>query len=212
MLKKMQTDTGTVDSDDIVADVIIGNARILTMDPRLPRAEAIALRGDRILAVGTSIDLQRFAGQQTCRIDAAGATVLPGFIESHVHFFMAGAEMAHLQLAGVSGYGPVSSVIRSWAAAHPEREVLMAYGADHMIFGRPATRQDLDRILPDRPFVMAAADHHTVWANTPALTAAGILKGRVTLPGSEVVMGEDGLATGELREPDAYAPVLSMAG
>ena len=90
--------------------------------------------------------------------------------------------------------------------------MLMAQGADYRIFGRSATRQDLDRILPDRPFAMASPDHHTMWANTPALTAAGILHGCAMPPGSEVVMDNDGTATGELREPPAFAAVAALTG
>jgi predicted amidohydrolase YtcJ len=74
------------------------------------------------------------------------------------------------------------------------------------------TRHHLDAILPDRPFCMAAPDHHTMWANTKALEMAGILQGRTLGPGNEIVMGEDGLAAGELREGEAFGPVLDLAG
>jgi predicted amidohydrolase YtcJ len=72
------------------------------------------------------------------------------------------------------------------------------------------SRHDLDQILPDRPFILCCFDHHTVWANTRALEAAGLLKGRDLPPGNEIVMGPDGLATGELKEPAAYGPVFEL--
>ena len=90
--------------------------------------------------------------------------------------------------------------------------MIVGQGCDYSIYGRPLTRHDLDAILPDRPIILVAADHHTGWANTLALTEAGILQGATVGPGNEVVMGADGLATGELREFEAMAPVLRVAG
>ena len=193
-------------------DLIVTNARVLTMDDADPRAEAVALADGRILALGTAAEIGSLATPTTEIVDARGATVLPGFVESHVHLFMGGAELAHLQLGGIMGVEAVTSAIRAFAKAHPDQPMLMAQGADYAIFGRPATRQDLDEILPDRPFAMAAADHHTVWANTAALRAAGLLQGKATPPGSEVVMGADGFAAGELREPEAFNPVVNLTG
>ncbi len=194
------------------ADLIVVNAAVLTMDEAAPRAAAVAMRDGRILAVGSDADVRSLAGPATEVIDAGGATLLPGFVESHLHLFMGGAELAHLQLAGLHGIEAVGEAVRAFAAAHPDRPLLMAQGADYEIFGRPATRHDLDAILPDRPFAMTAADHHTIWANTAALTAAGILHGKDCGTGSEVVMGADGLASGELREPAAYSPVVALSG
>jgi predicted amidohydrolase YtcJ len=196
----------------MTADLIVTNARVLTMDDANPRAGAVAAKDGRILAVGTPAEVEALRGPDTEVIDGRGATLLPGFVESHCHLFMGGAELAHLQLGGITGFDAVAQTIRDFAAANPDRPMLMAQGADYMIFGRSATRHDLDRVLPDRPFAMASPDHHTMWANSAALAAAGLLQGRDTPPGSEVVMGADGTATGELREPPAYAPVAGLTG
>ncbi|MFZ1467359.1 MAG: amidohydrolase family protein, partial [Paracoccaceae bacterium] len=197
---------------DLPAELIVTNARILTMDPACPRAQAVAVAGGRILAVGTSQDIAAMAGPATETVDAKGATLLPGFVESHCHLFMGGAELGHLQLGGLQGFDAVAAAVRSFAAAHPDQPMLMAQGVNYNLFGPPTTRHDLDRILPDRPFAMVSTDHHTIWANTAALTAAGLLGGFETPPGSEVVMGADGLANGELREPPAYEPVTALTG
>ncbi|WP_209424793.1 amidohydrolase [Pararhodobacter sp. SW119] len=194
------------------ADLIITNARVLTMDPARPRAEAVAVVGGRILAVGAAEEVAALAGPQTRRIDARGASVLPGFIESHLHLFMGGAELAHLQLLGVKGETALGRAIRVYAAEHPDLPLIIGQGCDYAILNRPLTRQDLDAILPDRPVLLVAADHHTGWANTAALKAAGILEGRALGPGNEIVMGKDGLATGELREFEAKAPVMALSG
>ncbi|MGO4837742.1 amidohydrolase family protein, partial [Rhizobiaceae sp. 2RAB30] len=74
------------------------------------------------------------------------------------------------------------------------------------------TRHHLDRILPDRAFMMAAPDHHTVWANTKALEMGGLLHGKQLGPGNEIVMGADGLAEGELREGEAFGPLTELTG
>ena len=194
------------------ADLIITNARVLTMDPARPRAEAVAVAGDRILAVGTEAEVAPLAGPEARRIDAAGASVLPGFIESHLHLFMGGAELAHLQLLGVQGEEALGRALRVYAAEHPELPLIIGQGCDYAILGRTLTRQDLDAMIPDRPVLLIAADHHTGWANTAALKAAGILEGRVLGPGNEIVMGPDGYANGELREFQAKAPVMALSG
>ena len=181
------------------ADTIIVNARVLTMDPAAPEAEAVALAGDRILAVGSAEAVAAMAARGATEIDARGATVLPGFIESHMHLFPGGAELAHLQLLGVSGAAALAAAVHEYAAAHPDAPILMAQGADYGMLGHATTRHDLDKVCPDRPFAMFAADHHTAWANTAALRAAGLLEGRALNPGNEIVMGADGLAAGELR-------------
>jgi predicted amidohydrolase YtcJ len=194
------------------ADLIVTNARVLTMDPERPRAEAVAVANGRILVVGDADEVEALAGSDARRIDARGATVLPGFIESHLHLFMGGAELAHLQLLGVQGEVALGRALRVYAAEHPDLPLIIGQGCDYAILGRPLTRQDLDAILPDRPVILIAADHHTGWANTAALKAAGILEGRNLGPGNEIVMGQDGYASGELREFEAKAPVLALSG
>lgn len=195
------------------ADTVILNARILTMDPARPRAAALAIAGGRILALGATAEIAALAGPATERIDAGGATVLPGFVESHMHLFPGGSELEHLQLLGVKGAEALGAALRGYLAGRPGDGLVMAQGADYAMFGaRQTTRADLDALMPDRPFAMMAADHHTLWANTAALKAAGLLHGATLPPGNEVVMGPDGLAAGELREFRAFAPVLALAG
>ena len=88
----------------------------------------------------------------------------------------------------------------------------MAQEAHYGILDKPATRHDLDAMIADRPIAMMAPDLHTVWANTAALEAAGLLHGAEMPHGHEVVMGEDGLATGELREFEAFGPLIAYSG
>lgn len=195
------------------ADLIVTNGRVLTMDGDAPRAEAVAVRDGRIVAVGDGATVAALRGPDTRVVDAAGGTVLPGFIEAHMHLFSGAAELAHLQLAGVHGFEALRDAVRAYAAGRPDARMLVGQGVDYTVLGdERVTRHHLDAILPDRPFCMAAPDHHTVWANTKALEAAGVLNGRALGPGNEIVMGEDGLAAGELREGEAFGPVLALAG
>lgn len=196
----------------MIPTMILTNARILTMDVARPRASAIALAGDRILALGARAPIEALAGQETRIIDCKGATLMPGFVESHVHLVLGGAELQHLPLAGVTGMAAVTNAFRAYAAKNPDRPLLMGQGGFYTMLDQPMTRQALDQIISDRPIAITAADHHTVWANTAALKAAGILHGAQTPPGHEIVMAADGTATGELLEFEAFSPVIAVGG
>ena len=198
--------------DDRQPDLIIKNAKVLTMDPGQPRAEAVACAGGKVLAVGRSADMAALAGPATVVIDADGRTLLPGFVESHLHLVLGGAELEQLQLGGVAGFEALKAAFHTYAAANPDRPILLAQGAAYEILDHPVTRQDLDAVIADRPIAMMAPDHHTVWANTLALTQAGLLHGADTPHGHVVVMAPDGTATGELREFEAFGPVLALGG
>jgi predicted amidohydrolase YtcJ len=194
------------------AEIIVTNAKVLTMDPAHPFAEAVALAAGRVLAVGSSAELGAMADAATSVIDAKGRTVLPGFVESHLHLVLGGAELVQLQLGGLSGFDALKAAFADYAAKNADRPLLMAQGAAYEILGQPVTRHDLDRVIADRPIAMMAPDHHTLWANTAALKAAGILRGAPTPPGHTIVMADDGTATGELREFEAFGPVLALGG
>ena len=195
------------------ADIIIENARVLTVDPVRPRAEAVALAGNTIMGVGGRSDMAAFVGPATRRIDAGGASVVPGFIEGHMHLFAGASELHHLQLYGVHGFDALANAVSAYLRANPGDSLVIAEQADYTILStnEPVTRQHLDRITGDRPFLMFAPDHHTAWANTRALDLANILHGRRLGPGNEIVMGRDGLAAGELREGEAIEPVLALS-
>lgn len=194
--------------------LLVRNARILTMDPDHPRAEAVFVRGNRIVAVGAEADIAGLADAETKSFDAGGGTVLPGFVESHIHLFAGADEMGHLNLLGVGGFDALRTAVRAYAEAHPGLPLVIAQSADYTVLSEHErlTRQHLDVILADRPLALVAPDHHTVWANTLALTRAGILGGRTLGPGNEVVMDAGGTATGELREREAFEPVLALGG
>lgn len=194
------------------ASYIIRNARVLTMDEASPRASALAIAGNRILAVGSEAQIDAFSGPDTHVIDARGGTVLPGFNEAHMHIFGGSAELRELSLYGLKGFDALAKAMKEYAAEYPERQLLIAQHADYTVLGEDErmTRHQLDRILPDRAVLIFAPDHHTAWANTLALKLGGIIEGRDVGLGNEIVMGEDGLANGELRESNAIRPVSAL--
>lgn len=195
-------------------DLIILNGRLITFDPARPAASALAIAGGRIVAVGDDAEIRALAGPATDRLDAAGGTVLPGFIDSHVHLFSGAAELDFLDLHGVEDADALTGKVRAYAETRPDDPMIMCVGASYQVLGpgQAVTRQALDAVLPDRPLAVMTADHHTIFANTPALERAGILHGKDDLPpGNEIVMAADGTAAGPLKEPDAYGPVLRLS-
>jgi predicted amidohydrolase YtcJ len=100
--------------------------------------------------------------------------------------------------------------VAAYRRKRPDETVLLATGIAHEAFGEPITRQILDSIVADIPFIVGCFDHHTMWANTKALEAAGIMKGRQLPIGNEIVLDQNGIATGELREPAAYMLVQAL--
>ena len=141
-----------------------------------------------------------------------GLLALPAFCESHAHLFGGGVTLAQLNLSQVHDAVALRVALLRHAAATPEGDMVCAYGANYDLLGesRP-DRHALDAALADRPLCITSTDFHCAWANTAALQAAGILHGADAGAGAEVVMGPDGLATGELREFAAMALVRHLA-
>jgi predicted amidohydrolase YtcJ len=195
------------------ADLIITNARALTLDPQLPQAEAVAVSGRRIAYVGSAADALQWRGPHTRVIDAAGRTLLPGIIDSHYHLLWGSIKLDDIRFEGVGSYEEMAIAIQAYAAAYPDKPWLIGYGLGYGMLpdGAPLTRAHLDAILADRPLVVVAFDLHTAWANTRALELAGLLHGGTSEAGNEIVMSQDGTASGELREPGAYNQVLDLA-
>lgn len=192
------------------ADILITNARVLTMNDEQPRAEALAIAGNRIIALGSNSDVIALKAKHTRLIDAQLKTVMPGIIEGHVHLFGGSVELDTLMLNGMMGFSAIANAVAQYRARRPADSVILATGIVHEAFGEPITRQLLDRIVSDKPFIVGCFDHHTMWANTKAMEAAGIMRGCDLPTGNEIVLDGNGLATGELREPAAYMLVQAL--
>lgn len=194
------------------ADLIITGARAITLDPAQPQAAAVAVAGGRIAYVGGDAEALALRGPRTRLIEAGGRTLIPGLIDSHYHLLWGSLKLDDMRFDSTETYAELTESVRAFAAAHPARPWLVGYGLGYgTLPGQaPLTRQHLDAIVADRPLVLVALDLHTAWANTMALELAGLLRGGVCEPGNEIVMAPDGTASGELREFDAYRPVMAL--
>jgi predicted amidohydrolase YtcJ len=191
-----------------IADLIIHNARIFTSDENNPRAEAVAIKGNRIIFVGSNADAEACRGANTRTIDGKGQTLTPGFIDTHVHLFWGAIWMGNAQLQEVRNKADLKQVLIDFANTNKTNEWVVGRGIKYGII---STRQELDEIIADRPVYIGAFDGHTGWGNTKALELAGILKNdHREMANGIIVRDGDGFATGELREGDAMRAVLNL--
>jgi len=194
------------------AHYLFENARVFTADPSRPTAEAVAVRDNRIVFVGSRSEAQGLKGTRTRLIDAGGGTLMPGFIDSHFHMLYGALNLDGMQLEPATNYEELSAIVLAYAAEHPNDAWLPGTGLRYNVGPghTPLNRHHLDALVPDRPIYINAFDGHTSWANTLALKMAGIFNGGVTAPNSENVLDAHGDSTGELREPGAYQVVSDM--
>ena len=190
------------------ADVIIINAKIFTSDESNSYAQAVAIKGNRILFVGSNKEAQTFKDRSTRVIDGQGHTLTPGFIDSHVHLLWGSIWMGNAQLQEVTTKEDLKNILLDYAGKNKAGPWVVGRGIK---YGIVSTRQELDEILTERPVYISAYDGHTGWANTRALEMAGILHnaGREMTNGT-IVRDEADLATGELREEDAMGAVMAL--
>ncbi len=183
------------------ADRIFINGRIWTGVDAKPRTEALAVRGQKIMAVGTTAEIRKLAEKKTQIVDLKGRFVAPGFNDAHVHFMDGSLSLERVDLAQAWSVEEVQGRIAAFAKAHPDSDWVIGGGWSYGSFpgGLPHKRY-LDAILPNRPVWMTAYDDHTGWCNTLALTAAGIRKGTPDPPDGVIVRDENGEPTGVLKE------------
>lgn len=182
-------------------DVIVYNGRVFTGAGQ-PRAEALAIRGNTILDVGSNRAIKKLRRRATQMIDAHGGAVLPGFNDSHLHFVSGGLGLDRVNLLDAETVDAIGDRIRAFAAANPDRPWVLGRGWYYSPFpGGLPTRQLLDDLVPDRPAYMTCYDGHTAWANSRALELAGVTKDTKNPPNGVVVKDPaTGLPTGVLKE------------
>ncbi|MGE3274460.1 MAG: amidohydrolase [Vicinamibacterales bacterium] len=183
-------------------DLIIVNGHVYTGQPDDRFAEAVAIQGNKILAVGSNAEIRRLRRAQTEVIDADGGSVLPGFDDAHVHFLSGGLGLTGVDLSEAATAEAVAEAIGAWAGAHPDRAWVAGRGWYYDAFpGGMPTRQALDAVVPDRPAYLEAFDGHTAWVNSAALAAAGITRRTPNPPNG--IIGRDprsGEPSGVLKE------------
>ena len=183
-------------------DVIVHNAKVYTAGASGTMAEAVAIRGNQILRVGSEREVMRLRRPQTTMIDAKGAAVVPGFNDAHLDFISGGLSLERINLIGAETLDDIQSRIRTWATGHADAPWVLGRGWYYQPFpGGLPTRQQLDAIVSDRPAQIISYDGHTSWVNTRALRMARITRKTPNPPGGVIVKDQKtGEPTGVLKE------------
>jgi predicted amidohydrolase YtcJ len=176
------------------------NANIWTGDPEQPWAEALAARGDQIVLVGSTADIRKAAGALQ-PVDAGGRLLLPGFIDSHVHFIDGGFRLASVQLRDARTREEFVARIKAFAGTLPPGSWITGGDWDHSLWGGELPARDwIDAVTPANPVWVARLDGHMALANTAALKAAGIAKSTPDVAGGTIVRDVNGEPTGVLKD------------
>ncbi len=186
----------------VSADLILLHGKVWTENPGQPEAEAVAIAGNRILAVGDSGAILQLAGQKTRVIDLNGRRTVPGFNDSHVHFYFGGDGLASVQLGNAESPEDVRNRIGEFARSLPKGEWILNGGWDHEKW-RPATlptHQLIDAVAPDNPVFVNRSDGHMSLANALAMKLAGVDKNTKEVPGGVIVRDSQGNPSGMFKD------------
>ena len=190
------------------ADLVLRNGRIITMDNRWPQVSALAVKGDRISAVGSDRDMLRYTGKETQVLDLKGMLVIPGFIEGHGHFYSLGASLMELDLRYAENWTAIVSLVAAeveqikpgtWIIGRGWHQDKWSSRPQPNVEGLPFHHK-LTAVSPQNPVFLSHTSGHGVFVNQAAMEAAGISRRSVDPPGGEIVRDEHGEPIGMLRE------------
>ena len=193
-------------------DIIIHSGKVLTMDESRPNAEAIHIKRNIIERIGSNQEILSKKQHETKIISAEGKTIMPGFIDSHIHIFPGSDSLGKLNLTNAYTFDEVKDLTQKYINENEDLNFIEGTGVHYSVFkeAEKATRLQLDEIIEDKSLLLIAPDHHTGWANTKALSEASILEGFALPEGNEVVMSADGYAEGMLKENEAIKLVSAQ--
>jgi predicted amidohydrolase YtcJ len=179
-------------------DLIIENATVYTVDERHPTAEAIGIRGDRIVFVGSRAEAAKLKGPATRVIDAGGATVVPGLQDSHGHFTGLGESLQSLDLRGTTSYDEIVELVRKRAAAARPGEWILGRSWDQNRWPDRSwpTHEKLDAAAPNNPVYLTRVDGHAGLANRRAMEAAGVTGDTKDPDGGRIIRDARGTPSG----------------
>lgn len=190
------------------ADMILFNGTVITLDENQPEAEALAIRGDRILAVGSSERIKAYADASTSVIDLKGMFAMPGFIEGHGHFLSLGYSLMRLDLTHARNWNEIVQMVQTEAEKARSGEWILGAGWHQEKWDRPPSpqvegypvHQSLSSITPDNPVLLIHASGHAAIANAKAMEMAGVTKETADPPGGGILKDLDGNPTGVLLD------------
>lgn len=190
------------------ADLVFINGHVVTVDSQRPEAQAVAVRGDRIVAVGTTDAIRRLAGPQTRTIDLAGRLLIPGFIEGHGHYLGLGESKLVLDLTTARTWDDIVAMVGAAAREARPGEWIIGRGWHQEKWERTPQpnvegvplHASLDRVSADHPGLLTHASGHAAFANAKALQLAGVTRDTPNPDGGEFVKDAAGEPTGFLKE------------
>jgi len=187
------------------ADTVIVNAKIHTVEAAKPEAQALAISGERISAVGSREEINAWIGPQTKVIDAHGASVLPGFNDAHTHFADGGQLLSQVQLGYAVTREEFTRRVAAYAQGLKKGEWVLGGGWDHEKFpgATMPTREWIDGVTGDHPAWLDRYDGHMGLANSAALKLAGVDRNTPDPPGGVILRDADGNPTGALKDAAA---------
>ncbi len=190
------------------ATLVLHRGKLVTVDDQKPEAQALAARGDTIVAVGSNDEIAPYVGSQTRVVDLGGRLAIPGFIEGHGHFTGVGRARIILNLMNVKNWDEVVAMVKEAAAKARPGEWIHGRGwhqdkwdrkPDPSVEGFPVHRS-LSQASPDNPVVLGHASGHAAFANAKAMAVAGITRKTPNPPGGEILKDKSGEPTGLFRE------------
>lgn len=193
---------GNAQSGSSIANLIVIRAKIYTVNPSQPWAEAVAIKDGKFIAVGTNEEVMRYAGKNTPVVDARGHLLLPGFGDAHVHFMEGSMMLLGVKLDDTKTIADIQKRVKEYAATHPGSGWIEGMGWQYDAFGKSALpdKKYLDKVVSDRPVLLTCFDGHTTWANSKALQLAGIDRDTPDPPNGKIVRDAQGNPTGALKE------------
>jgi len=169
---------------DALPHLILTNGLVRTLDVDQPVSEAIAFRGQKVVACGAGADIEMLRGPRTEVIDVRGQTVLPGFHDAHLHFIWYGMGLAHVDLAEVPSLSSALERVAQRAGTLPDGAWLQGGGWNHDLWsGVLPTRFQLDQYTAGHPALLRRKDGHSIWVNSRAIELAGVSRETPDPPG-----------------------------
>lgn len=207
--------TATLKEETVATgEALFTNTLVRTLNNEQPTAEAVLTRDGRVVAVGSASDLRAVASRNARHVDLGGATLLPGFIESHNHFASAGQANAHVDVRGhlVDSIGTLQRLLRERADQVGPGEWVLGRGYDQTLLqeDRHPTRHDLDAAVGDHPAIIWHISYHTLVASSAALRLAGVDRNTPDQPGGEIERDVHGEPTGLMLEGPAMQLVSRL--
>ena len=197
------TTTTTTTSTSIAPTTTLAvvNARVWTGDSRRPWADAVAVSGERIAAVGPSAEIMKTVSEATRVIDAKGQMLVPGFIDAHVHFMDGGFSLTSVQLRDATTREEFVRRIKEHAATLPDGAWMLEGNWDHQHWGGELPRAEwIDSVTPNTPVFIQRLDGHMSLANSAAMRAAGVTRETKDVAGGEIVRDATGAPSGIFKD------------